>query len=80
MYFYRVLLLCNNSVSTSKYFGNIFNIKELGGLPMPSQDETTIATMLYDCLTPDERRMVRELIRELSSDQESVDGSQVAMQ
>lgn len=38
---------------------------------MKNQGEIGIALQLFDCLTPDERRQILDLIKELSSNQES---------
>lgn len=42
---------------------------------MKNQGEIGIALQLFDCLNPDERRLILDLIKELSSNQESVGGS-----
>ena len=38
---------------------------------MKNQGEIGIALQLFDCLNPDERRLILDLIKELSSNQES---------
>ena len=38
---------------------------------MKNQGEIGIALQLFDCLTPDERRLILDLIKELSLNQES---------
>ena len=42
---------------------------------MSNQDEIILASMLYDCLNPDERQVVHEMLEALSSDRGCADDS-----
>jgi len=41
---------------------------------MNTTEEVNLALCLYDCLTPEERHQIHDLLKELSSGQLSADG------